>query len=77
MEGAGDSSLLKQGSKARKNYFLNWKIFYAHFLKNILIFAAFVRRLAESRWAGIPPDGRQSVGISFKIYSDFFQQTPP
>ncbi len=25
----------------------------------------------------LPPAGRQSVGISFKMSSDFFQQTPP
>jgi len=53
------------------------KIFCCRHLKNVSIFAGFVRRQAASRWAGLPPEGRQSVGVLPKMSSDFFQQTPP
>ena len=44
------------------------------------IFAGFAcRRQAASRWAGLPPCGRQlvSVGVLLVEGSNFFQQTPP
>jgi hypothetical protein len=53
------------------------KIFCARPLKELSIFAGFVRRQATSRWVGLPPAGRQSVGVPFKMSSNFFQQTPP
>jgi hypothetical protein len=53
------------------------KIFCARPLKEKEIFAGFVRRQAASRWAGLPPAGRQLVGIPLKMGSNFLQQTPP
>jgi hypothetical protein len=53
------------------------KIFCARPLKEKEIFAGFAgRRQAASRWAGLPPEGRQLVGIPLKMSSNFFQQTP-
>jgi hypothetical protein len=31
----------------------------------------------RKRWAGLPPEGRQLVGIFSEMSSNFFQQTPP
>jgi hypothetical protein len=53
------------------------EIFCARPLKNVSIFAGFVRRQAASRWAGLPPAGRQLVGVLFKKGSDFVQKAPP
>jgi len=58
------------------------KIFCARPLKNVSIFACFAcrRQAVASRWAGLPPTGRQSkvsVRILFKIGSNFIQKTPP
>jgi hypothetical protein len=56
------------------------KIFCARPLKNVSIFAGFAcRRQAASRWAGLPPYGRQSVSVGVLLVegSNFFQQTPP
>jgi hypothetical protein len=51
---------------------------YARPLKNVSIFAGFAgRRQAASRWAGLPPYGRQLVGVFSEMSSNFFQQTPP
>jgi len=53
------------------------KIFCARFLKEKEIFAGFAcRRQAASRWVGLPPYGRQLVGVPLKMGSNFFQQTP-
>jgi len=57
------------------------KIFCARPLKEKEIFAGFAyrRQAVASRWAGLPPAGRQSevsVGILFKIGSNFVQKTP-
>ena len=52
-------------------------IFCARPLKNVSIFAGFVRRQTASRWAGLPPCGRQLVGVLPEMSSNFFQQTPP
>ena len=60
------------------------KIFCACPLKNVSIFTGFVRRprrsrsatlrgrQAASRWAGLPPAGRQLVGVLPEMSSDFF-----
>jgi hypothetical protein len=54
------------------------RIFCVRPLKEKEIFAGFAgRRQAASRWAGLPPAGRQLVGIPLKMSSNFFQQTPP
>jgi len=53
------------------------KDFCARPLKNVSIFAGFVRRQAASRWAGLPPAGRQLVGVLLEVSSNFVQQTPP
>jgi len=53
------------------------RIFCARPLKDLSIFAGFVRRQAASRWAGLPPAGRQLVGVFSEMSSNFFQQTPP
>jgi hypothetical protein len=65
------------------------KRFCARPLKNVSIFAGFVRRprrsrfatlrgrQAASRWAGLPPEGQQSVVVFSEMSSNFFQQTPP
>ena len=47
-------------------------IFCARPLKNVSIFAGFVRRQTASRWAGLPPCGRQLVGVLPEMSSDFF-----
>jgi len=57
-------------------------IFCARLLKELSIFAGFAYRhqAVASRWVGLPPAGRQSevsVGILFKIGSNFVQKTPP
>jgi len=53
------------------------RIFCARPLKNVSIFAGFVRRQAASRWAGLPPAGRQLVRVLLEMSSNFIQQTPP
>jgi len=55
------------------------KIFCARPLKEKEIFAGFACPAVSgaSRWAGLPPAGRQLVGIPLKMSSNFFQQTPP
>jgi hypothetical protein len=63
-------------AKSAKIVSLFEKFFVAAILK-VSIFADFVRRQAASRWAGLPPEGRQSVGVLPKMSSNFFQQTPP
>jgi len=52
------------------------KDFCAHPLKDLSIFAGFVRRQAASRWAGLPPAGRQLVRVLLEMSSNFIQQTP-
>jgi len=56
------------------------KIFCARSLKNVSIFAGSARRQAASRWAGLPPTGRQlkvAVRIFVKKSSDSVQKVPP
>jgi hypothetical protein len=45
-------------------------------LKNVSIFAGFVRRQAASRWAGLPRSAGQLVRVPLKASSNFIQQTP-
>jgi len=54
------------------------KIFCARPLKEKEIFAGFACPAVSgaSRWAGLPPAGRQLVRIPLKMSSNFFQQTP-
>jgi hypothetical protein len=42
----------------------------------VSIFAGFARRQAASRWAGLPPAGRQLVRVLLEMSSNFIQQTP-
>ena len=58
---------------------LKEKIFCTCPLKNVSIFAGFVRHQAASRWAGLPPARRQlkvNVRIFVKKSSDFVQKVP-
>jgi hypothetical protein len=66
----------KEAKPAKIDSF-NERIFCARPLKNVSIFAGFGRRQAASRWAELPPCGRQLVRIFVKIGSDFNQNIPP
>jgi hypothetical protein len=53
------------------------KIFCARLLKNVSIFAGFVRRQAASRWAGCRAAGAALVGVLLVVGSDFIQERQP
>jgi len=59
---------VSKDAKPAKILSLLEKIFCARPLKNVSIFAGFTgRRQAASRWAGLPPKGRQLVNVGILL----------